>query len=214
MGKLLILSVTNGEEQILDRIKDFLAEEPGIEVVEPPAAKHTLTIPGLELHLRKQTVKWQGQPLHLTHLEFFTLAYLARHPGWIFTQEQIYEAVWHEFPEDCGAAVVNIISSSAGRWDRETRSVPSPTAATSSSCLLRIRCAGKSKFNNLCRLIAIYLKENEQRVRACKYHLFLLSCQCEQIGIAVIPAVPIPMSTGYRFVRIIAQNLEIMIARR
>ena len=45
-----------------------------------------------------------------THLEFFTLAYLARHPGWIFTQEQIYEAVWHEFPEDCGAAVVNIIS--------------------------------------------------------------------------------------------------------
>ena len=40
MGKLLILSVTNGEEQILDRIKDFLAEEPGIEIVEPPATKH------------------------------------------------------------------------------------------------------------------------------------------------------------------------------
>ena len=43
MGKLLILSVTNGEEQILDRIKDFLAEEPGIEIVEPPATKHILT---------------------------------------------------------------------------------------------------------------------------------------------------------------------------
>ena len=63
-------------------------------------------------------------------------------------------------------------------------------------------------------MIAIYLKENEQRVWACKYHLFLLSCQCEQIGIAVIAAIPIPMSTGYCFVRIIAQNLEIMIARR
>ena len=95
MGKLLILSVTNGEEQILDRIKDFLAEEPGIEIVEPPATKHILTFLGLELHLRKQTVKWRGQPLHLTHLEFFTLAYLARHPGWIFTQEQIYYAVLH-----------------------------------------------------------------------------------------------------------------------
>lgn len=45
MGKLLILSVTNGEQQILDRIKDFLAEEPGIEVVEPPAAKHTSPFP-------------------------------------------------------------------------------------------------------------------------------------------------------------------------
>ena len=35
---------------------------------------------------------------------------VAQHPGWLFTQEQIYEAVWHEFPEDCGATVVNIIS--------------------------------------------------------------------------------------------------------
>ena len=86
MGKLLILSVTNGEEQILDRIKDFLAEEPGIEIVEPPATKHILTFLGLELHLRKQTVKWRGQPLHLTHLEFFTLAYLARHPGLGFSR--------------------------------------------------------------------------------------------------------------------------------
>lgn len=110
MGKLLILSTKDGEEQILDRIKIFLAEEPGIEIVEPPAAKHTITFPGLELHLRKQTVMWQGHPLHLTHLEFFTLAYLARHPGWIFTQEQIYEAVWHEFPKGCSANVVNIIS--------------------------------------------------------------------------------------------------------
>ena len=106
------------------------------KIVEPPATKHILTFLGLELHLRKQTVKWRGQPLHLTHLEFFTLAYLARHPGWVFTQEQIYEAVWHEFPEDCGAAVVNIISQlrrndGTGKSD----SVPSPTAAISSSCL-------------------------------------------------------------------------------
>ena len=35
---------------------------------------------------------------------------VAQHPGWLFTQEQIYEAVWHEFPKGCGANVVNIIS--------------------------------------------------------------------------------------------------------
>ena len=34
---------------------------------------------------------------------------VAQHPGWLFTQEQIYEAVWHEFPKGCGANVVNII---------------------------------------------------------------------------------------------------------
>lgn len=102
MGKLLILSVTNGEEQILDRIKEFLAEDPGIEVMEPPAMKHTFTFPGLELHLRKQTVKWRGQPFRLTHLEFFTLATWPGTPAGF--------SRWHEFLEDCGAAVVNIIS--------------------------------------------------------------------------------------------------------
>ena len=51
MGKLLILSITDGEEQLLDKLKDFLAEAPGIEIVEPPATKHTLTFPGLELCL-------------------------------------------------------------------------------------------------------------------------------------------------------------------
>ena len=110
MGKVLIVSVIGNEEHILDKIKDLLAEETDIELVEPPSGKNTLSFPGLEIHLRKQTVQWQGQPLHLTHLEFFTLAYLAQRPGWVFTQEQIYEAVWHEFPEDCGAAVINIIS--------------------------------------------------------------------------------------------------------
>ena len=127
MGKLLILSVTNGEEQILDRIKDFLAEEPGIEVVEPPAAKHTLTIPGLELHLRKQTVKWQGQPLHLTHLEFFTLAYLARHPGWILHRSRFTRPYGTSSRRTAARPWSTSSASSAGRWDRETRSVPSPT---------------------------------------------------------------------------------------
>ena len=36
MGKLLILSITDGEEQLLDKLKDFLAEAPGIEIVERP----------------------------------------------------------------------------------------------------------------------------------------------------------------------------------
>ena len=57
MGKLLILSITDGEEQLLNKLKDFLAQEPGIEVVEPPTTKQILNIPGMELNLRNQTVK-------------------------------------------------------------------------------------------------------------------------------------------------------------
>lgn len=39
----------------------------------------------------------------------FTLLYLAQHPNWVFSKEQIYEAVWKEFG-DGGAAVVNAVS--------------------------------------------------------------------------------------------------------
>ena len=81
MSKVVILSLSDSEEHILDRIKDLLAKETDIELVNPPSEKNSISFPNLELHLRKQTVKWQGQLIHLTHLEFFTLAYLAVTPA-------------------------------------------------------------------------------------------------------------------------------------
>lgn len=127
MGKMLILSVTSDEEQILDKIKGFLAEEPGIEIVEPPTAKHILSFPGLELHLCRRTASWQGQPLQLTHLEFFTLVYLAQHPGTDL--------------RGCVARVPRGLRStssvsSAGRWGWEILSTPYSTADISLNCPL------------------------------------------------------------------------------
>lgn len=46
----------------------------------------------------------------MTHYEFFTLFFLAQHPGWVFGKAQIYEAVWKESGDRCGTAVVNVIS--------------------------------------------------------------------------------------------------------
>ena len=109
MGKLLILSITDGEEQLLDKLKDFLAEAPGIEIVEPPATKHTLTFPGLELHLRKQTVKWRAAPC--TSRIWSSLRWPTWPGAWLGLHAGTdLRAVWHEFPEHCGAAVANIIS--------------------------------------------------------------------------------------------------------
>lgn len=48
----------------------------------------------------------RGQLYH----EFFTLAYLAQRPGWIFSKEQIYEEVWKESVTNCGASVTNVVS--------------------------------------------------------------------------------------------------------
>lgn len=53
----------------------------------------------MEIHIREQIVYHNNVPIPLTHYEFQTLAYLAQHPGWVFSKEQIYEAVWKENPD-------------------------------------------------------------------------------------------------------------------
>lgn len=50
-----------------------------------------------------------GQLVTLTYHEFAVLAYLARHPGWVFSAYQIYEAIWCKDGENCGTAVASVI---------------------------------------------------------------------------------------------------------
>lgn len=79
-----------------------------------PRATHssdTLTFPNLEIRINEQTVYHNGIPVPLTHHEFFTLRYMAEHPSWVLSKEQIYEAVWKANPEHCGAAVANVVYS-------------------------------------------------------------------------------------------------------
>ena len=63
----------------------------------------------LEIRLKEQAVFCIGQLVTLTHHEFAVLAYLARHPGWVFSASQIYEAVWAADGEHCGTAVASVI---------------------------------------------------------------------------------------------------------
>lgn len=69
-----------------------------------------LTFSQLEIHLQKQMIFQNCRFISLSHLEFQTLSYLALHPGWVISKEQIYEAVWKEDQEYCGSAVANVIS--------------------------------------------------------------------------------------------------------
>ena len=41
----------------------------------------------------------------------FTLLCLVKHLSWVLSQSMIYEAVWKENPEHCGAAVANVVYS-------------------------------------------------------------------------------------------------------
>ena len=108
----MVVTFSDSEEHMIQKIMDVLRDEPAVEhSLEPSYASNVLTFSGLVVHMKEQTVYKNGEEVSLTHHEFFTLAYLIQHPGWVFSKEQIYEEVWKENPEHCGAAVANVVYS-------------------------------------------------------------------------------------------------------
>lgn len=108
MGKVVVMAISDSEEQILNKMLAALEGKLAIEYI-PDTISDILTFPELKIHVRKQVVYQNHTLIPMSHNEFFTLLYLARHPGWVFSREQIYEAVWKE-SGDGGAAVVSVIS--------------------------------------------------------------------------------------------------------
>ena len=111
MGKILILTFSDSEEPIMDKILTAVEGEPTVKHIANPYSPSVLTFPNLEIRINEQIVDHNGIPVPLTHHEFFTLLYLVQHPSWVLSKEQIYEAVWKENPEHCGAAVANVVCS-------------------------------------------------------------------------------------------------------
>ena len=109
MGKFLILSVADHEEHILNKIIETIANEPELDHIALPPSNASLSFPNLEIRLKEQTVSCNGQLVTLTYHEFAVLAYLARHPGWVFSAYHIYEAIWCKDGENCGTAVASVI---------------------------------------------------------------------------------------------------------
>ena len=109
MGKFLILSVADHEEHILNKIIEAIANEPELDHIALSPSNASLSFPDLEIRLKEQTVSCNGQLVTLTYHEFAVLAYLARHPGWVFSAYQIYEAIWCKDGENCGTAVASVI---------------------------------------------------------------------------------------------------------
>ena len=109
MGKLLILSIPDHEEHIINKIMQLIADEPEFIHLAPSPPQSALSFPGLEIRLKEQTVYCNSTFITLTYHEFAVLTYLARHPGWVFSASQIYEAVWDRDGEHCGTAVASVI---------------------------------------------------------------------------------------------------------
>ena len=64
----------------------------------------------LQILLPEKIVYRNGKEILLNRHEFDVLVYLASHPGWVRSKEQIYEAVWTEEVADYENAVMWCIS--------------------------------------------------------------------------------------------------------
>ena len=108
MGKLIVLTLNEPEEKAVDKIISVLSEFIQLETVQV-ASVSVLSFPGLEIRQSQHRVLQGGQEIPLTRLEYSTLILLASNPGIVFTQTQIFEAVWNMESDSCHSSVVNVI---------------------------------------------------------------------------------------------------------
>jgi len=85
-----------------------LTEKIKLEVFQPTLYP-ILFFPGLEIKQHQHRVFQDGKEISLTRLEYNTLVFLASNPDIIFTQTQIFEAVWNMDSDSCHSSVVNVI---------------------------------------------------------------------------------------------------------
>lgn len=97
-------------------MSDEISFEPVQSVTSP-----VLSFPGLEIKLYQRRVLRDGEDISLTRLEYGTLTYLASSPGRVFTQEQIFEAVWDMNSNSCYSSVANVIYNLLKKIETDSR---------------------------------------------------------------------------------------------
>ena len=91
-GKIVILSVPDTKEDILKKILKVVEGSADVEEWRMPSEK--IERGELQILLPEKMVYRGGKEILLNRHEFEILVYLASHPGWVRSKEQIYEAVF------------------------------------------------------------------------------------------------------------------------
>lgn len=101
MVNIMVIESREGDG-LVQEILDFISLKTKCQVIKLPfcdnntTSDHTLSFPGLKIKRNEQAAYRNGKQVQMSHQEFCLLDYLAEHPGWVFSKEQIYGAVYHE----------------------------------------------------------------------------------------------------------------------
>jgi DNA-binding response OmpR family regulator len=95
-GKIMIMTFDDSEEDVLKRILSVVdTGKDTFNLLE--TSKSNLIFQGLKIDENHRVIIKDNREIELTYIEFEVLLLLARHPGMVFSKEQIYDSVWHEF---------------------------------------------------------------------------------------------------------------------
>lgn len=83
--------------ELVARVKSLLRRAYGFQTEQAKEnGADVIRIHSLEINKLTHSVTVEGRPINLTQTEFGILYLLARHPGRVFSAEQIFEQVWKE----------------------------------------------------------------------------------------------------------------------
>ena len=105
---MLILTFNDSEEKAVEKVIAALADKIEFEVMRSVSSP-MLSFSGLEIQQHQRRVLRNGIDISLTRLEYGTLVFLASNPNRVFTQSQIFEAVWNMDSDSCHSSVANVI---------------------------------------------------------------------------------------------------------
>ena len=94
-GKMLVLTFEDNEDDMMSRILSLINTRE--EIIQMSGLNnHLLNFKGLMIDEVQRVIIRESQEIELTYTEFEIFKLLAKHPGIVFSKEQIYDIVWKE----------------------------------------------------------------------------------------------------------------------
>lgn len=110
IGYILLAEFNNSEKVILDEIMAVIKRYSAKDKCEEENIRK-IAYHGFVIYPDQRRIFTAENEVFLSHYEFDMLLLLVKHPGWVFTKEQIYEAVWDDIPVSVDAKVECMIYS-------------------------------------------------------------------------------------------------------
>lgn len=95
MAKVLILSIPEEEEPLIDKIMAIVNNSEEEQKTELRKSVSVINIGKLQINMTQHSVYKEGKEILLTNTEFKMLYYLASNKGMTLSKDQIYNYIWN-----------------------------------------------------------------------------------------------------------------------